>query len=688
MKFIARGGVFLVSLAFVVFGANSQTNTVHNTGMADPEALVTAFDRYVSGLSATGGGSLLEISLTSLRGLTGGSFNAGGSVTIDLTNNLVSSNVKGLPATGTFELWLVDNQTGAGQTTFIEPQDVVVRVGTYEFVSGRHRLTATMNAPASDFFPDRAFVVNPSSLGSFVLTGSSTMFDRLRLRQVRFVGGANVALGFDPTASATRRSDFAKLVVQGREVFLQEKFDGNGRTCGTCHVESNNFTIDPEFISTLPGNDPLFVAETNPALAGLENPKLMRDFGLILVNADGFAPERNFTLRAVQNIQALSNSMTRPDPTLEADFTSKGENPDPPERLGWGNDGAPLRDFALVAITQHAPKTLHRQRGIDFRVPTDEELDALVAYQLALGRQEDFDLRSLELESTLAKTGKALYLDTGTVGEPGHKNCNACHFNAGGTAAFALNSSKPLDAILPPHGNVAAPTKVNEIPLALSLGLPPDGGFGQIFLTIFKSFGNTQELGPPIGTVQAEEFNSPPVVESGDTGPFFHNHTVPDLESAVAFYGSPAFQTGLFSIGRRLIPITISQDPNDPEVQAIAAFLRILNALENIRSSISVAERGATMTDTEDARELSALALAETVDAIEVLAGGAFGKKPEATILATRAHLHAARNLLEVARRLPTRVAIANVLDAAMRSLRSARSTLVNPETLPPTYRN
>ena len=160
-------------------------------------------------------------------------------------------------------------------------------------------------------------------------------------------------------------TDFAKLVAQGREVFLKEKFGGNGRACGTCHVENNNFTIDPEFISTLPRHDPLFVAETNPALAGLENPELMRKFGLILVNADGFEPERNFTLRAVQNIQALANSMKRPDPSLNlgADFTSNGRNPDPPERLGWGNDGAPLRDFALVAIAQHATQDTEPPAG-------------------------------------------------------------------------------------------------------------------------------------------------------------------------------------------------------------------------------------------------------------------------------------------------------------------------------------
>ena len=690
--FGGNGRMFVFSVAF---GGGFQPQPAPgrpNTGMADPEALINAFDRYVSGLSSAGGGRFLVVPLTSLRGLTSESFNAGGSVRIDLSDGSVVSQVRGLPSVDSFDLWLIDNRSGAGQTTFAESHDVLLKVGTYSWISGQHTLSVTVGSPLlSGFFADRAFVVrsNQSPLSSFVLTGSSTTFDRLVRRQVRFVGEETSALGFDPSAPSTRANDFAKLIAQGRQVFLNEKFGGNGRTCGTCHVESNNFTIDPKFISSLPQNDPLFVAETNPALAGLENPALMRQLGLILVNADGFEPERNFTLRSVQNVQALANSTTRPDPSFGGDFTSNGRNADPPERLGWGNDGAPLRDFALVAIPQHATRTLTRKSGIDFRLPTDEELDALVAYQLPLGRQQDFDLPFLELTSTQATTGKTLYLDTGNVTERGHKNCNACHFNGGGTAAFSLNraiGSPRLDGN--PHGgNIAAPTKVNEIPQAQAIGLR-DGGFGQIYLPLFGSFGNSEDVGPPIGLVQAEEFNSPPVVESADTGPFFHNHTAEDLESAVAFYGTPAFQNGLFSIGRRFIPVAISQDPKDPEVQAISAFLRVLNALENIRSSISVAERAITMTGEEDARELAALALAETVDAIEVLSEGALTDNHEAAIQAARAHLFNARALLDLGRHSPTRAVIGNVLKQAIRSLRTARSTLANPATLPSTYRN
>src|SRR5262249_25377282 len=169
-----------------------------------------------------------------------------------------------------------------------------------------------------------------------------------------------------------------------------------------------------------------------------------------------------------------------------------------------------------------------------------------------------------------------------------------CHFNAGGTTGMALNSQIPgfsphLDGN--PRGfNMASPTNVNGIPLAITLGLPRDGGFGTL-PTPLGGFGNFAEI--PAGLIPIEEFNAPPLVEAADTAPFFHNHTAGDLESAVAFYGTPAFLNSPISIGgpNGVAAVKISPDPNDPEVQAIAAFLRVLNALKNVRSSLNAVHR-------------------------------------------------------------------------------------------------
>ena len=130
-------------------------------------------------------------------------------------------------------------------------------------------------------------------------------------------------------------------------LFFDETFDGNGRTCGTCHREDNNFTIDPAFIATLPDDDPLFVAEFNPALKTLERPRLMREFGLILENQDGFDDlENNFNLRGVPHTLGMRVSIdSRQGP-----------------RTGWSGDGAPgdgsLRSFATGAVIQHFTQSL------------------------------------------------------------------------------------------------------------------------------------------------------------------------------------------------------------------------------------------------------------------------------------------------------------------------------------------
>jgi hypothetical protein len=104
------------------------------------------------------------------------------------------------------------------------------------------------------------------------------------------------------------------LIARGEAIFFNETFRGNGRTCGTCHREESNFAIDPAFIATLPADDPLFVAEFNPALKkNFENPRLMREFGLILENMDGFEDlEKKFVMRGVPHVLGLRTSVNSP----------------------------------------------------------------------------------------------------------------------------------------------------------------------------------------------------------------------------------------------------------------------------------------------------------------------------------------------------------------------------------------
>jgi hypothetical protein len=333
-----------------------------------------------------------------------------------------------------------------------------------------------------------------------------------------------------------------ELIARGRDLFFNETFGGNGRTCGTCHPASNNFTIDPAFIAKLPPTDPLFVAEFVPALkTGFESPRLMREFGLIRENLDGFDDlDRKFTMRGVPHVLSMRVSI---------------DSPAGP-RTGWSGDGAPgdgsLRSFATGAVIQHFTKTLNRIAGVDFRLPTGAELDALEAFQLSLGRQNDLQL-PLPLKGSLAKRGQEVFMDN-ALGK-----CNVCHSNAGAiTRAGQANL-----------GNANFDTGVENLPD------PPAKLSGELVPT-----------DDGLGTPGDKTFNTPPLVEAADTAPFFHNNSVATLEGAVAFYDGEAFNNSpagqfLKSIdpNRRGIALDATQ------VQAIAAFLRVLNAIENIRQT-------------------------------------------------------------------------------------------------------
>jgi len=419
----------------------------------------------------------------------------------------------------------------------------------------------------------------------------------------------------------------AELVARGRELFFEETFEGNGRTCGTCHPAANNFTIDPTFIASLPDDDPLFVAEFNPDLKeNFENPRLMREFGLILENLNGFGDlENDFTMRGVPHTLGLPNTI---------------DSPNGP-RTGWSGDGAPgdgsLRSFATGAVIQHFTKSLDRIARRDFRLPTDDELDAMEAFQLSLGRQEELSL-PLPLTGTLARRGQEIFLDD-TLGK-----CNLCHLNAGASA------NVPQAGLV---GNANINTGVEVLPdrpqdMVGEL-VPFDDGFGA----------------PGDST-----FNIASVVESADTGPFFHNNVIETIEGAVAFYNGDSFNNS--PAGRGLA----SLDPNGvgirldaTQVVQVAAFLRVVNALENIREAVGllevIAER--LFRGGRSREEILERAAAETSDAITVLSGG--GLHPGAV-----ERLREAERLIEKAARERSR----RNAERAIGELEQARERLVD----------
>ena len=433
---------------------------------------------------------------------------------------------------------------------------------------------------------------------------------------------AALVVGCD-TSPPTPTDPQAALVAKGRKLFFEETFGGNGRTCGTCHPAENNFTLDARFIATLSPSDPLFVAEFVPALArNFENPVLMRQFALIVENLDGFDDlENRFTMRGIPHTLGMRVSIASP------------QGP----RTGWSGDGAPgdgsLRSFATGAVIQHFTKTLNRVAGVDFRLPAADELDALEAFQLSLGRQQELSL-PLPLKGAVARRGQEIFL-ANNLGK-----CNFCHGNAGANVADipGLSGNQNFNTGVEALPDIPAELTGQKVPPDDGLGIPGDG-----------------------------TFNTPSIVEAADTPPFFHNDSVATLEGAVAFYNGDAFNNS--PAGRLLAGATGSGIRLDAtQVQAVSSFLRVINALENIRQATEMLQ---TTRKTGSGREKGSplrQGVAETGDAIRVLVEADL--HPVAVQHLERARAAARRTLHAWVSR-DTR------LDEALAALQAARGELV-----------
>lgn len=346
-------------------------------------------------------------------------------------------------------------------------------------------------------------------------------------------------------------------VGDGADLFFRGTFGGNGRTCGSCHPQDNNQTIEKEFIATLPSSDPLFVAEFDPALEDLEIPALMREFGLILENADGFEnPTEKFVMRGTPHSLSLATSVSAP-----------GSFPHP-EATGWSGDGSPdgtLRGFSRGAVIQHFTKTLARVSGTDFVEPTATELQKMEAFMLEVGRLNELDLPSVSLADAGADVGRRIFLNTGADVTIGAGKCNNCHANAGANVSFGAQTNNNFD------------TGVEEVPHPgrAIVDFPGDGGLGT-------------ELNSE-GTFGDGTFNTTPLVEAADTGPFFHNHVIGELEDAVAFYSTPFFNNS--PAGGVVGGIDLTAAESDQ----VASFLRVVNASFNLAISIQRNNAGITL---------------------------------------------------------------------------------------------
>jgi cytochrome c peroxidase len=592
--FIALPAAALLGVALWTSRQNEPVDAPHAAGLGNADALAVAYENWLPTYTEYAeSGDVLVLGLNFVKGLSTEHTSAAGSFHLDLKSGSLDAEIKGLPEASTYELWLVDNrESGGGSGARADAGDDRLQwVGEFAPTGEYARLSTHVDVVALADFDLDMVVVAPAgrSVGDGLIFGTPSLFQRMyhEQRGAGFGpradvdgenGNADLALAtlLPPAPVAPQQS----LVGLGEFLFFKETFGGNGRTCGTCHPADNNLTIDPEFIGGLEDDDPLFVAENNPALAGLENPKLMRELGLILENVDGF--DKPGVMRGVPHILAMSQSMTPAAGGFDG-------TPVPPlQRTGWSGDGAPgggtLREFAIGAVTQHFTKRLNRVAGIDFRLPTENELDALEAFQLSLGRQSTPDLSAISMKNPIAEEGRRLFLkETTSPGAQPAAKCTSCHNNGGANASPLFLSSNAF-----PAGQFNLNLNIGSSLLSPSLAevvdpgnVPVDGGFGKDPHVSLGGFGS-------------HAFNVASLLEAPDTAPYFHDNSALTLENAITFYLGGEFNASPAAA----LMNTVDNPPgfgvmlmNMSDVQAVATFLRVANAALNAASARSLMQR-------------------------------------------------------------------------------------------------
>lgn len=251
---------------------------------------------------------------------------------------------------------------------------------------------------------------------------------------------------------------------------------------------------------------------------------------------------------------------------------------------------------------QHFPKRLVREPGVDFRWPTSDELDALLAYQLSLGRHETPKLSQMQFRDADVQMGAFKFSNAvmkTRAGGTDARRCGGCHVDggAGDQEPVQIDRQRVTNVSFSPNA-----------PVCSGIAQTIDGGLGATL-----EFAESIQCGRR--TVQAPlyadidqagtrgSFNIQSVWESYETRPFFHDNSAKDVEQVLDFYASDAFDASQGNEGRAF---AFTRDDR----RQLAKLIRVMSALENIRSAIQYIG--------ENRLDLAAIDIGEARNALQV----------------------------------------------------------------------
>jgi len=223
-----------------------------------------------------GGDTQVAVHLAPLRGLAQADSHARGQAIIQFHDNRVRVTVHGLApeSHGPYNVLLVHNRPGPGRSAVLErgpDGDTIIDLGPLTFQGASAHLD-TQIAPERlrQFTIDLVVVTrtSPSEADTVILGGYTSVLHKLG-RQVRLQAAPQRPLRPASSAawwqrlgpplaaantSSTLEMQLQTLVADGRRLFFAETFNGNGRTCATCHRQERHFSwtriLSPPYLQT------------------------------------------------------------------------------------------------------------------------------------------------------------------------------------------------------------------------------------------------------------------------------------------------------------------------------------------------------------------------------------------------------------------------------------------------------
>lgn len=388
----------------------------------------------------------------------------------------------------------------------------------------------------------------------------------------------------------------APTIEQGENVFFFNDFNGNARSCGSCHLPSDGFGLRPETILDLLAqnpNDPLFAN----SVPGLEDPCLMHDGnqrGLILENIHGFGASPSFRISPhLMNVEHTGPFGWSPN-------------------FGGANN---LRDFCQGAVGQHFPRRLPRNVDpntnpanglLSNRAGTIAEMTLMEEFQKSVKTVVNDGLGDLKGQPPCGEcTGGS---------QNGITCCNTSECPGGTCTAGSVNANREdnLDRLIAefllacPNADQGAINAGRQTFITVGCNAchrdtflgGTNTGFVEAPTGVVDDPGN-QNTGCPLGSpgplpnedqqcaanpacTSPMAFDTRPLVDmvrvkKGITNPnlgtFFHDGVVRNVDDAVRFYSTPAFQNSSFGS-------LVVFDPNpvvrDQQISDIARFLEAI----------------------------------------------------------------------------------------------------------------